>query len=85
MRCIGHVLCVSYELHRDLMSYMGWEVHRGSGWGVPMQSLGLAPPAALARAPPDSRCLLSPPPPPAATHRCLLLLPAVADELHGLG
>lgn len=21
----------------------------------------------------------------AATHRCLLLLPAVADELHGLG
>ena len=31
MRYIGHFLCVSYELHRDLRSYMGWEVHRGSG------------------------------------------------------
>ena len=31
MRCIGHFLCASYELHRDLRSYMGWEVHRGSG------------------------------------------------------
>ena len=31
MRYIRHFLCVACELHRDLRSYMGWEVHRGSG------------------------------------------------------
>ena len=50
MRYIGHFLCVSCELHKDLRSYMGWEVHRSSRRGVPMRSLGLASPAALARA-----------------------------------
>ena len=37
MRYIGHFLCVSYELHKDLRSYMGWEVHRGlaSPAGIP--------------------------------------------------
>ena len=60
MRYIGHFLCVSYELHRDLRSYMGWEVHRGSGGEFLCEVWAWRPRRPWRTRPPDSRCLLSP-------------------------
>ena len=46
MRYIRNFLCVSSDLHKDLGSYIGWEVHRGSG-GSSYAKSGLGVPGGL--------------------------------------